>query len=102
MNEKNQTARRYAGSKPPSGSRTLAAESEGQRELRCITPIFAASRQTYGCPRVVAAVRMQGVSCGKNRVMRLVPRQKCKRWRPVTTDSSHREPIVENWLARVP
>ena len=66
------------------------------------------SRQTYGCPRVTAALRQRGGRCGKNRVARLMrenalrPRQKRKRWRPVTTDSSHACPVAENWLARVP
>ncbi len=66
------------------------------------------SRQTYGCPRVTAALRQGGVRGGKNRVARLMrehalrPRQKCRRWRPVTTDSSHRQPVAENWLAKVP
>ena len=32
----------------------------------------------------------------------LTPRQKRKRWRPVTTDSNHRQPVAENWLAKVP
>ena len=75
---------------------------------RAIAPIFAASRQTYGCPRVTAALRQGGQRCGKNRVARLmrenrlVPRQKRKRWRPTTTDSSHRQPVAENWLSKVP
>ena len=73
-----------------------------------IGPIFEASRQTYGCPRVTAALRAQGVRCGKNRVARLMrenalrPRQKRQRWRPATTDSNHRQPVAENWLAKVP
>lgn len=75
---------------------------------REIGPIFVDSRQTYGCPRVTAALRQSGRRCGKNRVARLMretalrPRQKRKRWRPVTTDSSHRQPVAENWLAKVP
>jgi putative transposase len=39
---------------------------------RAIKPIFAASRQTYGCPRVAAALRQGGYRCGKNRVARLM------------------------------
>jgi putative transposase len=75
---------------------------------RAIQPIFAASRQTYGCPRVAAALRQGGYRCGKNRVARLMrenslrPRQKRRRWRPITTDSDHRLPVAENWLAKVP
>lgn len=46
--------------------------------------------------------------CGKNRMARLrrenrfMPLQKRKRWRPITTDSNHRQPVAENWLAKVP
>lgn len=81
---------------------------EDQALVRAIKPVFAASRQTYGCPRVTAALRQGGVRCGKNRVARLMrenawrPRQKRKRWRPATTDSNHRQPVAENWLAKVP
>jgi putative transposase len=70
-------------------------------------PLFAQSRGTYGSPRLVAALRRQGVRCGKNRVARLQrslglrPRQK-RRWRASTTESKHRLPVAENWLAKVP
>jgi transposase InsO family protein len=73
-----------------------------------IRPIFGASRQTYGSPRITAALRQAGQRCGKNRVARLMrenplrPRQKRRRWRPVTTESNHRQPVAENWLATVP
>jgi putative transposase len=73
-----------------------------------IQPIFAASRQTYGSPRITAALRQAGQRCGKNRVARLMrenhlrPKQKRRRWRPVTTESNHRQPVAENWLATVP
>ena len=80
---------------------------EDQALVREIAPIFEASRQTYGSPRVAAALRQSGQRCGKNRVARLMrenalrPKQKRKRWRPVTTDGNHRQPIAENWLAKV-
>jgi putative transposase len=73
-----------------------------------IRPIFGASRQTYGSPRVTAALRQAGQPCGKNRVARLMrenhlrPKQKRRRWRPQTTDSNHACPVAENWLAKVP
>ena len=97
-----------------SGFHAHQRKDQGQRRQedqalgRVIRPVFAASRQTYGCPRVTAALRAQGVRCGKNRVARLmrenrlVPRQKRKRWRAQTTDSKHREPVAENWLSKVP
>jgi transposase InsO family protein len=98
----------------PSGFFAHQRKAQGQRRQEdgalsaVIVPIFAASRQTYGCPRVTAALRQQGVRCGKNRVARLmrenrlVPRQKRRRWRPMTTNSNHVRPVAENWLARVP
>lgn len=68
---------------------------------------FAASRQTYGSPRLVRDLRDRGLVCGKNRVNRLMreaglcPRQK-RRFRPQTTDSRHTKKPAPNWLARVP
>ena len=81
---------------------------EDQALTREIAPIFGASHRTYGCPRVAAALRQSGRRGGKNRVARprrgndLAPKQKRKRWRPATTDSNHRQPVAENWLAKVP
>ncbi len=98
----------------PSGFHAHRRKAQGQRRqedgalARAIAPIFAASRQTYGCPRVTASLRQRGVRCGKNRVARLMrenrlaPKQKCKRWRPVTTESNHRQPVAQNWLAKMP
>jgi putative transposase len=73
-----------------------------------IQPLFVASRQTYGSPRMTMALHQEGQRCGKNRVARLMrenrlqPRQKRRRWRPATTDSNHHRPVAENWLAKVP
>jgi putative transposase len=72
-----------------------------------INAIFKQSRQTYGSPRVCAALRARGERCGKNRVARLMrqsrlrPRQK-RRFRPQTTLSKHHLPVTRNWLAKVP
>jgi len=72
-----------------------------------IKPIFEQSRQTYGSPRVCAALRAQGERRGKNRIARLMrqsglhAKQKC-RFRPLTTLSKHNLPLTQNWLAKVP
>ena len=96
-----------------SGCHAHRRKDQGQRRQedqalgRAIRPVFVASRQTYGCPRMTMALRQQGVRCGKNRVARLMreaglrPKQK-RRWRPTTTDSNHVRPVAENWLAKVP
>ena len=79
----------FAHRRKATGTRRQEDEELG----RVIAPIFAASRQTYGCPRMTAALRQQGQRCGKNRVARLmrdnqlVPRQKRKRWRTAITGS---------------
>ena len=98
----------------PSGFHAHQRKAQGQRRqedgelVRAMVPIFGASRQTYGSPRVTAALRQGGQRCGKNRVARLMrenhlrPKQKRKRWQPQTTDSNHRQPVAENWLAKVP
>lgn len=72
-----------------------------------ITAIHARSRQTYGSPRVAAALRAQGRRHGRNRVARLMQgmglrgRQK-GRYRVLTTDSHHDHPIAPNRLAEAP
>lgn len=113
-NEHSITALAEAVEVSPSGFHAHRRKAQGQRRqeddelARAIVPIFVASRQTYGCPRVTAALRAQGARCGKNRVARLmrenrlVPRQKRKRWRPTTTQSNHGQPVAENWLSKVP
>lgn len=75
--------------------------------LAAIEPLFLASRKTYGSPRLLHALRKTGRRCGKNRIARLMrenalrPTQK-RRFRPQTTQSNHKLPIAENWLARMP
>ena len=65
------------------------------------------SRQTYGSPRLVAALRQQGHRHGRNRIARLMKqanlwgRQK-GRYRVQTTDSHHDQPVAPNRLAEVP
>jgi len=72
-----------------------------------IKAVYAASRCTYGSPRITAALREQGELVGHNRVARLMResglqgRQK-RRYRVRTTDSRHDEPIAPNRLALAP
>jgi transposase InsO family protein len=72
-----------------------------------IQTIHTQSRQTYGSPRIVAALRQQGCHHGRNRIARLMRadgicgRQK-GRYRIQTTDSNHDQPIAPNRLAQVP
>jgi len=84
------------------GARAL----EDQLLTEQIAAIHNQSRQTYGSPRIVAALRQQGHCHGRNRVARLMRqtnlcgRQKA-RYRVQTTDSNHDQPIAPNLMAEV-
>jgi len=72
-----------------------------------IRSIHAQSRQTYGAPRVHRQLRSQGRCHGRNRIARLMREQglygrQKKRYRVVTTNSKHDEPIAPNRLAQMP
>lgn len=68
---------------------------------------FAASRRTYGYPRITAELKAQGERVGKARVARLMQarglrgRQPCG-YRPRTTQSNHDGPIAPNRLQAAP
>lgn len=72
-----------------------------------VTQIHRQSRQTYGAPRVQMVLRSQGRRHGRNRIARLMREQglcgrEPKRYRVLTTDSNHHEPIAPNRLAQLP
>jgi putative transposase len=80
---------------------------EDQRLSEQVIQIHQDSRQTYGAPRVQMQLRSGGRRHGRNRIARLMRehgicgRQK-KRYRVVTTDSNHDQPIAPNRLAEAP
>lgn len=70
-----------------------------------IERVHTASRHTYGCRRVHAALRQQGIVCNRKRVarlMRLHGLRGCdrRRRRPRTTQSRHEWPVAANLLDR--
>jgi transposase InsO family protein len=72
-----------------------------------IARVHEQSRQTYGAPRVQRHLRGQGQRHGRNRIARLMREQgicgrQKKRYRVVTTDSKHDQPIAPNRLAEMP
>jgi putative transposase len=77
-----------------------------QQLVSLLEPLFQQSRQTYGSPRLRAALQQGGQRCGKNRIHRLMreqgwrPRQK-RRFRPRTTDSRHGLPVAPNRLKQI-
>jgi transposase InsO family protein len=45
---------------------------QNQSLLRKIEMVYQASRQSYGSPKIMQALRQQGIRCGRNRIMRLM------------------------------
>jgi transposase InsO family protein len=87
--------------------RRSARTERNQALLAQIQAVHATSRGTYGSPRITRALWIQGERVGHNRVARLMRtaglwgRQR-RRYRVVTTDSRHTEPIAPNRLATQP
>jgi transposase InsO family protein len=82
------------------------AQANRQLEEK-IAALFRASRESYGSPRITAALRLTGPSCNHKRVERLMRQQGLQgrtrqRYRVRTTDSRHDQPIAPNRLAQRP
>ena len=72
-----------------------------------IAAAHAASRGTYGAPRLVKDLRAAGTRTSQRRCARLMRAQglrgkKKNRRRPRTTDSRHQQPVAPNLLAKRP
>lgn len=81
-----------------------ARAREDRRVLVAIEASHAASRGTYGSPRVHRDLRAAGETVGRHRVARLMRqaglRSRRQRRRVVTTDSNHQQPVAANVLER--
>jgi transposase InsO family protein len=90
----------YAWLKRPKSRRSHENEKLGAK----IHQIFDGSHRTYGSPRIHAELRFQGLSCGRNRVARLMRKlgikAKTKRRFKATTDSKHNLPVASNLLGQ--
>jgi len=92
----------YAWLRRGCGSARREGVDQGLRAR--VGAIFAASRGTYGSPRVHAELRAQGMRVGRNRVARLMREGGLavtrRRRAPRTTDSRHDHPVAPNLLQR--
>lgn len=89
----------YAWRQRPVSPREMADQALSQQ----IKTIPQQSRQTYGSPRIQVELAENGVSCGHNRVARLMhdeelwAKQK-RKFRVTTTDSAQPYPVAPNLL----
>jgi putative transposase len=72
-----------------------------------IKSLHQESRETYGSPRIQKDLREEGARHGRNRIARLMREQglrgrQSRRYRVVTTESNHDQPIAPNRLAEAP
>lgn len=82
-----------------------ARATTDQRLRLAIRAEYAASHRRYGAPKIHAALRAQGVDCGRHRVARLMREDGLggsnrRSRRATTTQSVHNEPVAPNVLAR--
>jgi putative transposase len=79
-------------------------QQHDERLGEAIERIYQGSRQTYGSPRLHAELHMQGIACGRKRVIRLMRQRHLSARRTHhrcrTTDSQHTHPVAPNVLAR--
>jgi transposase InsO family protein len=85
--------------RPPSARAQANARLDAK-----VAALHAASKGSYGRPRIVRGLREQGLQVGSERVRQSLQRQALrpvyKRSYRVTTDSNHRQPVAPNVLAR--
>ena len=70
-----------------------------------IQQVHRASQARYGSPRIHAELQAAGVRCSRKRVARLMREQRLagkrrRRFRVVTTNARHADPVAPNHLAR--
>jgi putative transposase len=90
----------YAWRKREPSQRQREDEALGKR----IEDAYNKNRKVYGCPRIHAELKEQGVRCGHKRIARLMRERainaKPRRRKMKTTDSQHSNPVAPNLLNR--
>ena len=75
---------------------------DDQMLVEQIKVVYYQSRSIYGSPRVTAQLHREGITCGKNRVARLMRRHQLRsrkqRKYKATTNSKHHYPVAANLL----
>ena len=90
----------YAWRRCPDSARA----QEDRRLLDKIKILHKTSKETYGSPRIHAALRQQAETCGRHRVARVMQQHglaaKHRRKFRATTNSAHHLPVAANLLER--
>ena len=86
------------------GTRCARATADAALSVH-VKAIHRRSRGTYGVPRMLVELRGEGHRVGHGRVARLMREQGLagtpkRRFRPMTTDSNHKDRVAENLLDR--
>jgi len=88
----------YAWRKRPESLR----KKENRKLVAQIKVIHGQNRKVYGSPRIHSELRDKGVSCGRNRVARIMKQEGIRAIVPrkykATTDSKHNLPVAPNLL----
>jgi putative transposase len=91
----------YYASLDRAPSKRARANARLKLEIRAV---HSANRRRYGALKIHRELKDQGISCGHNRVARLMREDGLRSKRPkqfrVTTQSGHREPVAANLLER--
>lgn len=90
----------YAWKGRPKSSRARAND----RLMLEIRAVYAENKQRYGARKIRKELNESGISCGRNRVQKLMSEEdlkakKARKFR-VTTNSNHRFPVARNELMR--
>ena len=79
---------------------------QDQKLSKELFALFAQSRGTYGSRRLQRMLARQAIYCGRNRILRLMRQLRLqvlqkRRFRPLTTQSRHPEPLAPNRLKQL-
>jgi putative transposase len=83
--------------------RQSGRQQYNEKLLESIWDAHSKSRKLYGSPRITAELNEQGISCGKNRVARImkangIRAEMRRKFKKKTTDSSHNYALAANLL----
>ena len=107
---RSESCRALGGSRSGFYAQALMAQRPRRRQDQKLSKelfaLFAQSRGTYGSRRLQRMLARQAIYCGRNRILRLMRQLRLqvlqkRRFRPLTTQSRHPEPLAPNRLKQL-